>query len=85
MPIVISRRWRTYSTNETELSYLLRESGHHGLVLSFILLLVLVWVILGIIGAVVHGLIWLTIIAAVLFLATMIFGGSRLRGGKVHR
>jgi hypothetical protein len=47
--------------------------------LALILLLVIVWVALGIVGAVVHGLVWLTIIAAVLFLATVAFGGSRMR------
>ena len=46
--------------------------------LAFILFLILIWVVLGIIGAVVHGLIWLLIIAAVLFLATLVFGGSRI-------
>jgi hypothetical protein len=46
--------------------------------LALILLLVIVWIVLGIIGAVVHGLIWLLIIAAILFLATVLFGGSRL-------
>lgn len=53
--------------------------------LAFILLLVIVWIVIGIIGATIHGLIWLTIVAAVLFLATMVFGGSRLRGGKARR
>ena len=46
--------------------------------LAFILFLILIWVVLGIIGAVVHGLFWLLIIAAVLFLATLVFGGSRI-------
>jgi membrane protein YdbS with pleckstrin-like domain len=50
--------------------------------LAFILLLILIWVILGIIGAVVHGLIWLLIIAAILFLATLVFGGTRIRGRR---
>lgn len=53
--------------------------------LSFILLLVIIWIVLGIIGAVVHGLLWLTIIAAVLFLATLLFGGSRARGRRPMR
>ena len=53
--------------------------------LAFILLLIIIWIIIGIIGATVHGLIWLTILAAVLFLATLIFSGSRLRGGKTRR
>jgi hypothetical protein len=51
-------------------------------VLSLILFLIILWIVLGIIGAVVHGLIWLLIIAAVLFLATLVFGGSRLGRGR---
>ena len=53
--------------------------------LAFILLLIIVWIVLGIIGAVLHGLIWLTIIAAVLFLATLVFGGNRLGRRRVAR
>jgi fatty acid desaturase len=60
-----------------------REDGDE--MLALILFLILVWVILGIIGATVHGLIWLLIIAAVLFLATLVFGGSRLRGHRAAR
>lgn len=45
--------------------------------LAFILFLIILWIVLGIIGAVVHGLIWLLIIAAVLFLATLVIGGFR--------
>lgn len=50
--------------------------------LAFLLFLVIVWIVLGIIGAVVKGLFWLLIIAAVLFLATLVFGGTRVRGRK---
>lgn len=46
--------------------------------LAIILFLVIVWIVLGIIGAVVHGLFWLLIIAGVLFIATLVFGGTRL-------
>ncbi|HZC69654.1 MAG TPA: hypothetical protein VE442_03060 [Jatrophihabitans sp.] len=46
--------------------------------LAFILFLIILWIVLGIIGAVVHGLIWLLIIAAILFIATLVFGGFRL-------
>lgn len=53
--------------------------------LAFILFLILLWVALGIIGAVIHGLIWLLIIAAILFLATLVFGGSRLGRNRVSR
>jgi hypothetical protein len=55
------------------------------LVLAIILLLIIVWIAAGIIGAVVHGLIWLTIIAAVLFLATLVFGGTRLCHSRAAR
>jgi hypothetical protein len=48
-------------------------------VLALILFLVIIWIILGIIGAVVHGLFWLLIIAAILFIGTLLFGGTRLR------
>jgi hypothetical protein len=47
-------------------------------VLAFILFLIILWIILGLIGAVVHGLFWLLIIAAVLFVATLVFGGGHL-------
>jgi hypothetical protein len=47
--------------------------------LAFILFLIIIWILAGIIGAVVHGLIWLTIVAAVLFL------GTRLRGRTARR
>ena len=46
--------------------------------LAFVLFLVLVYVIVGIVGAVVHGLLWLTIVAGVLFLLTVFLGGSRV-------
>ncbi len=45
--------------------------------LALLLFLVIVWIVTGLIGAVVHGLIWLTVIAAILFIGTLIFGGSR--------
>jgi hypothetical protein len=50
--------------------------------LAFLLFLIIIWIIAGIIGAVVHGLIWLTIIAAVLFLGTLVFGGRRVGSRK---
>ena len=53
--------------------------------LAFILFLILLWVALGIIGAVIHGLIWLLIIAAILFLATLVFGGTRFGRNRVSR
>lgn len=47
--------------------------------LSLLLLLILVWVVLGIIGVVVHGLFWLFIVACILVLATLL-GGAFNRG-----
>lgn len=49
---------------------------------AFLLLIVLICVVLGIVGFVVHGLFWLFIIGAVIFLATVFFGGTRLRAGR---
>ena len=46
--------------------------------LAVILFLIIVWIIAGIIGATVHGLIWLLVVAAILFVATLVFGGTRL-------
>lgn len=46
---------------------------------AFLLFLLLVWVVVGIIGFVVHGLFWLFIIACVLFVFTVV-GGAFGRG-----
>ncbi len=53
--------------------------------LAFILFLVILWIVLGIIGVVVKGLFWLLIVAVVLFVATAVFGGSRLGKGRSKR
>ena len=45
--------------------------------LAFLLFLVIVWIVLGIVGFVVHGLFWLFVIACVLFLLTLVGGGRR--------
>jgi hypothetical protein len=45
--------------------------------IAFLLGLVIIWIVLGIIGFVVHGLFWLFIIACVLFLATIVTGVFR--------
>jgi hypothetical protein len=54
-------------------------------VLALVLFLILVWVILGLIGFVVHGLFWLFVLAAVCFGFTLFFGGryaGRPRGRR---
>jgi hypothetical protein len=43
--------------------------------LTLILALVIVFIAVGIIGFVVHGLFWLFIVAVILFLATLVLGG----------
>jgi hypothetical protein len=50
-------------------------------VLAVLLTLIIVWIVLGIIGFVVHGLFWLFLIACVLFLATVL-GGAFRRGRR---
>jgi hypothetical protein len=50
-------------------------------VLALLLALVIVWIVLGIIGFVVHGLFWLFVIACVLFVATAL-GGVFRRGRR---
>ena len=51
--------------------------------LALLLFLILVWVVAGIIGFVVHGLFWLFIVACVLVVVTLVAGGygrGRLKG-----
>ncbi|MBV9822181.1 MAG: hypothetical protein JO144_08055 [Actinobacteria bacterium] len=42
-----------------------------------ILVLLLIWVAIAVIGAVIKGLLWLTVIAIILFLITLLMGGAR--------
>jgi len=53
--------------------------------LAFLIFLVLVAVVFGFLGALIHGLFWLLIIGAVLFVLTLIFGGMRLGRGSRGR
>jgi hypothetical protein len=50
--------------------------------LAFILLLVIAAIGLGIIGAVVKGLLFLLVIGIAVFLAALILAGLRMRSGK---
>jgi hypothetical protein len=54
-------------------------------VIRFILVLLLIWVAIAVIGAVIKGLIWLSILAAILFLITLILGSTRLGRGRARR
>jgi hypothetical protein len=51
-------------------------------VIAFIIILLLIWLALGVVGAVVKGLLWLLIVAAVLFVIT---GWLGLRGNRSSR
>ena len=51
--------------------------------LTVLLAAVIIYIVLGIIGFVVHGLFWLFVIAAILFIAHLVFAGwhrGRTRG-----
>lgn len=50
--------------------------------LALILFIVLVAVVLGLVGFIVHGLFWLFIIGCVVLLLDLVFAGSRTRGGR---
>jgi hypothetical protein len=54
-------------------------------VIAFILALIIIWIVLGIIGFVVHGLFWLFIVACVLFLATIVIGVFRRGRRSIQR
>jgi hypothetical protein len=49
------------------------------MLLSVLGFFLVVWIVLVILGFVIHGLFWLAIIGIVLFLVTGAFGGTRLR------
>jgi hypothetical protein len=48
---------------------------------AFLLALIIIWIIIGIIGFVVHGLFWLFLIACLAFLLTIV-GGAFRRGRR---
>lgn len=49
--------------------------------IAALLTLVILWMVLGIIGLVVHGLFWLFVIACLLFVVTVL-AGAFLRGRR---
>ncbi|MEV0977647.1 hypothetical protein [Streptomyces sp. NPDC049915] len=54
--------------------------------MSLFLLLIIVALILGIVGAAVHGLLYLLIIGIIVLLADLVYGVMRFRrGGRRHR
>jgi hypothetical protein len=53
--------------------------------LTFFLVALIIYIILGIIGFAVHGLIWLFVIAAVLFVGHLVFIGFRRGSNRASR
>ena len=53
--------------------------------LGLVLGLIILWIILAIVGFTIKGLFWLVIVAVVLFLLTLVFGGTRMRGRRPNR
>lgn len=49
---------------------------------AVIAVLLLVWLVLSVVGALVEGLFWLTILGVVLFLATAAYGAIKRRSGR---
>ncbi len=52
--------------------------------MTLIVVLLVVWLVLSVLGFVIHGLVWLAIIGIVLFVATGIFGIIRRRASGVR-
>jgi LPXTG-motif cell wall-anchored protein len=50
--------------------------------LAVIAALLLVWLVLAVVGAMIEGLFWLTIVGAVLFLATAAYGAIKRRSDR---
>lgn len=47
---------------------------------TLLIVLLAIWIIVAILGVVIKGLVWITVIAAVLFVATAAIGVVRRRG-----
>jgi hypothetical protein len=51
-------------------------------VIRILILLLVVWAVLSLLGAVIEGLFWLTVVGVLLFLATAAYGTIRSRRGS---
>ncbi len=49
--------------------------------MGVIVVLLLAWIALSLLGVVVEGLLWLTVVGVVLFLATAVYGAIKRRTG----
>lgn len=60
-----------------------KRTFHDGSMWITIVVLLVIWAILGVVGFVFEGLFWLTVVAGILFLGTLLVGIIRQRT-KVH-
>ncbi len=51
--------------------------------LALIVILLIVWGVIAILGAVIKGLLWLTLIGVILFVATAAWGWIKRRAGSL--
>ena len=49
--------------------------------LKIIAVLLVVWLVVAVLGAIIEGLFWLTVVGAVLFLGTGVYGYLKRRSG----
>lgn len=52
------------------------------MMLTFVVVLLVIWLVLAIVGFAVHGLMWLAIIGIVLFVGTAVIGWIRRAANK---
>lgn len=55
------------------------RTSHHGSMWITIVVLLVIWAILAVVGFVFEGLLWLTVVAGILFLGTLLVGLIRQR------
>ena len=53
--------------------------------LGFLALLLVVWLVITVLGAVIKGLLWLAVVGAILFIGTAVLGWTRRNLGSGSR
>jgi hypothetical protein len=52
---------------------------------KLLIVLVLAWIVLSVVGALIEGLLWLSVVALVLLAATTVYGWVTSRGSTTRR
>ncbi|MBB2925501.1 hypothetical protein [Cellulomonas cellasea] len=52
---------------------------------KLLLVLVVAWIVLSVVGAVIEGLLWLSVVALILLAATTVYGWVTSRGAAARR